>query len=61
MTCLDFSIEGKTPEEIAAYFGVSVAIVNGAIIERQAKTYEDVNRYIQEVKKENELGWVIFK
>lgn len=44
MTDLNFSIDGKKPQDIANYLGMSLAQVTLAILEG-AKTYQQVYNY----------------
>lgn len=51
MTDLNYSIEGKTAEEIAGYFGFNVLLVERAI-ESGCMTYQDVYDFCKsEMKK----------
>lgn len=47
MTDLNFSVEGRHPDDIAYYFDVPVDMVKAALMEG-AKTYQEVYDYIKE-------------
>jgi hypothetical protein len=49
MADLSASVEGRLHTEIAFYFGVSVVLIEEAIL-NGAKTYSDVHNYINKEK-----------